>query len=203
MNLFQYFLLGSILVIGGTASALILTSEGNRAFKPLSPLDLPIGAERLVNRPEKIGYWEGPPFGGGLHVIEFNTTSTSTVNEALKDFASIKAPALKLLLENGPKTSSFFDGYPHYQNHQTTPSKLNVDYSLRIWNLDNYHRLHQTTESARYATGSASRPGNAVDSPVDPPTLVIYLSEGRLTFDKIKVPSKLLVEDRRRTDTDS
>lgn len=203
MNLFKYILLIFIFVMAGTASAAILTSEGNRTFVPLSPLDLPAGAERLVNRPEKIGYWEGPPFGGGLHVVEFNTTSTSTANEALKDFSRIKAPALKLVLESGPRKSNFFDGHPYYQDQDTTPPKLNVDYSFSIWNSDNYHRLHQTTESAKYATGSASRSGNPVGSQVDPPTLVMYLSEGRLTYDGIRIPSNLLLEDRRTTNTDS
>ncbi|MHC4604990.1 MAG: hypothetical protein ACYS6W_16870 [Planctomycetota bacterium] len=82
--------------------ALITGEHGNH---PIENRGLPAGSVELANLPIRLGYWEGPPFGGGEYHFLYRCENTAEFNEALKTFADIKVKKLELVVRNGPEYS--------------------------------------------------------------------------------------------------
>src|SRR5579862_3799896 len=85
------------------ASALITSESGNR---PISDPGWPDGALTLANLQSRVGWWEGPPFGGGEWQFLYRGDA-QTFSNALATFAAIRALSLELVLHDGPETNQF------------------------------------------------------------------------------------------------
>lgn len=86
-----------------TASALIQVGLGN---DPVSDHGWPQGALAVANLKSRVGWWEGPPFGGGQWQFLYRG-ETEAFLEALTNFAAMRAPALDLVIRDGPEENTF------------------------------------------------------------------------------------------------
>jgi len=156
------------------ASGLILSSRGNH---PVPDAGWPEGALAMANFESRIGWWEGPPFGGGESHFLF-CGNTEGFKDALAVFAAIRAPALDLVIHDGP----YEDGI----------LKEKVDWAFTVWVPASWHRLYNNPKTT-FGAGSPN-----FRRPVDPPRLDVYIGgEGGVDWAKVKVPANLHVRDER------
>src|ERR1035437_5040794 len=156
------------------ASALIMVGRGNQ---PVPDAGWPAGALAMANFESRIGYWEGPPFGGGESHFLF-CGNTEGFKDALAVFAAIRAPALDLVIHDGPYEDSFL--------------KEKVDWAFTVWVPSSWHRLYNNPKSTFGADDPHFR------QPVDPPRLDVYVGgEGGVDWAKVKVPAGVSVRDER------
>src|ERR1017187_6838176 len=73
------------------AWGLIMTARGNQA---VSDAGWPEGALAMANFESRIGWWEGPPFGGGESHFLYQG-NTEGFQDALATFAAIRAAATR------------------------------------------------------------------------------------------------------------
>jgi protocatechuate 3,4-dioxygenase beta subunit len=157
-----------------SASALIMSGRGNQAVHDAG---WPEGTLAMANFESRIGWWEGPPFGGGESHFLF-CGNTAGFQDALAVFAAIRAPVLDLVIHDGPYEDSLL--------------KERVDWSFTVWVPANWHRLFNNPKSIFSAGSSNFR------RPVDPPRLDVYIGGGGgVDLAKVKVPASLHVRDER------
>src|SRR5690348_1330198 len=77
--------------------ALILTFKGNA---PVDDRGWPAGSVDLANLKTRAGYWEGPPFGGGRYVFEYQGDNKA-LQQAIDLLAKIKSPELRVIIHEG------------------------------------------------------------------------------------------------------
>lgn len=172
MNAFRWLLVAGLLV-APCAHALILVGTGN---KPVSDRHWPTGAVEVANLPTRIGWWEGPPFGGGQWHFEY-AGDTAAFQQAIDTFAKIQAPALDLFVHDEGKNSFAL--------------KTNrLDWTFVIWDPRNWSNL--------YGGGKVlfSDDPNA-GKPMPPPRLDLYLGGSDIDFSRIVVPKNITVHDER------
>jgi 5-hydroxyisourate hydrolase-like protein (transthyretin family) len=156
------------------ASALIMTGRGNQEVRDAG---WPEGALAMANFESRIGWWEGPPFGGGEWHFLF-CGNTEGFNDALALFAAIRAPALDLVIHDGPFKDSLL--------------KERVDWAFTVWVPANWHRLYNNPKVVFDADSPHFR------RPVDPPRLEVYVGGGGgVDWAKVKVPVGVAVRDER------
>jgi 5-hydroxyisourate hydrolase-like protein (transthyretin family) len=156
------------------ASALIMVGRGNQ---PVHDAGWPAGALAMANFESRIGYWEGPPFGGGESHFLF-CGNTEGFKDALAVFAAVRAPALDLVIHDGPYEDIFL--------------KEKLDWSFTVWVPASWHRLYNNPKTTFNAADPNFR------RPVDPPRLDVYVGgEGGIDWAKVKVPAELNVHDER------
>jgi hypothetical protein len=81
------------------ALALIEYSVGNQA---VTDPGWPEGALAVANLPSRVGWWEGPPDGGGQKVFLYRGDAKA-LSDVLTNFAAIRAPGLELTIhDDGP-----------------------------------------------------------------------------------------------------
>jgi hypothetical protein len=133
----------------------------------------------MANFESRIGWWEGPPFGGGESHFLF-CGNTAAFNDALAVFAAIRAPALDLVVHDGP--------------HEDSILKEKVDWAFTIWIPASWHRLFNNPKSTFNADDPRFR------RPVDPPRLDVYVGgESGVDWSKVKVPAEVSMRDERRS----
>jgi hypothetical protein len=166
-----------ILCCMSTASlALIITSWGN---DPVENMGWPVGAERVANLSSRLGYWEGPPFGGGEYHFLYRCKDTSEFNEAVKVFAEIRTPELELVVHDGPGHSYVFDD-------------KQVDWTFTVWKPENWHRLFSDPKGVFFSDQSNFR------KPVPPPTIDVYIGGGgSIVWEEVEIPPNVRVVDKR------
>jgi hypothetical protein len=158
----------------GQASALILSGRGNQAVRDAG---WPEGALAMANFESRIGWWEGPPFGGGEWHFLYQG-NTDGFKDALAVFAAIRAPALEVVLHDGP----YEDGI----------LKERADWAFTVWVPASWNRLFNNPKSVFDAASPHFR------QPVDPPRLDVYIGGGGgVDWANIKVPAGLKVRDER------
>ena len=155
------------------ASGLIQISRGNH---PVPDPGWPEGALAMANFESRIGWWEGPPFGGGESHFLF-CGNTEGFEDALAVFAAIRAPALDLIVHDGPEQDGIL--------------KERVDWAFTIWVPANWHRLYNNPKLVFNANDPHFR------QPMDPPRLDVYIGGGQVDWARIKVPANLRVRDER------
>jgi len=157
------------------ASALIMTGTGNQ---PVSDAGWPQGALAVANLRSRAGWWEGPPFGGGeWHFIYQG--GTAALGEAIEAFAAIRAPALEVVLHDGPGLDTFIKGA--------------VDWTFTVWVPASWHFLYN---NPRLVPVSADTPH--FHQPVDPPRLEVYLGQADgADWSKVKLPARVRLRDER------
>jgi hypothetical protein len=147
--------------------------------EPVNDPGWPVGAVAMANAPGRIGYWEGPPFGGGQYTFEFSGDATA-LNRALEIFAKIRAPSLELVVQDGPHFSPFI------KNSNAPNEKGQIDWSFTVWIPANWHRLFNNPKS----TFGSDQPN--FRKPVDPPRLTVYTG-GKVDWREVQVPPTLRV----------
>src|SRR5262245_26515086 len=74
--------------------ALILTGEGN---VPVRDSGWPDGSLAVANLPTRVGWWEGPPFGGGEYHFDYRGNAEQ-FKAMLGLFTNINAPRLEIVI---------------------------------------------------------------------------------------------------------
>ncbi len=170
---FGLALTGLVLLAPLSASALITTGSGNR---PVHDYGWPEGALAVANLESRVGWWEGPPFGGGEWHFLYQG-DTKAFEEALAAFAAIRAPALDLVIRDGPQEDGIL--------------KKPADWTFTVWVPANWHRLFNNPKSVFEADQPNFR------QPVAAPRLDVYVGSGGVDWVKVKVPAGLTVRDER------
>lgn len=186
-----YYLPASLIVLlllATAASALIMVGRGNA---PVSDSNWPAGALEVANLKTRVGWWEGPPFGGGQHQFLYRGDAAA-LQQALDLFAKVRAPELRLVIHEGPHENTFL------KDEKDAKSDTRVDWSLTVWNPQSWNHLYNAPGS----TFAAEDPSGNFRNPVDPPRLDVYVAgaDGKgIDFKQIKVPAGITVTDERAT----
>jgi 5-hydroxyisourate hydrolase-like protein (transthyretin family) len=171
-----------LLVIAAPAGALIMVGRGNT---PVNDAGWPLGALAVANLKTRVGWWEGPPFGGGQSCFLYRG-DTVALEEAIKAFAAIRSPSpLQLVLHEGPQNSQFLS------DPKDPKSDTHYDWSFTVWNPHSWHQLFNDPRTTFMADSANFR------KPVDPPRLDVYLTD-RIDWKKITVPEGVQLIDERK-----
>lgn len=163
------------------AEALIVTGSGNQ---PVHDPGWPAGALAVANLPSRIGWWEGPPFGGGEWHFEYRG-GTDAFQQATDAFAKIRAPVLDLFVHDGTKNSFVLD-----PNHETATN--NIDWTFTVWVPAAWQNLYGDDKPIVFSDDP-----NA-GKPMPAPRLDLYLGgNSAVAFDQVKVPENVTVHDER------
>jgi hypothetical protein len=169
-----------------TAPALIMTGRGN---EPVRDNGWPAGAVEVANLPSRVGWWEGPSFGGGQHQFLYQGDVAQS-QAALELFAKIRAPELRLVIHEGPHESPFL------QDKRNPETDTHVDWTFTVWNAQSWHHLYNNPTSVF----DSDDPSGAFRRPVDAPCLDVYVGGTDATgidWRQVKVPAHLQVSDER------
>lgn len=170
------------------ARALIEVGTGNQ---PVEDAGWPAGAREVANLKSRVGWWVGPPLGGGMHVFLYRAEKTAELNEALELFAAIQASQLRIVLHDGPHES--FALRNHAKPNGDPQPEARVDWTFTVWNPESWHRLYNSPRGTFFS----DRP--QFHQPVDPPTLDIYVGGGNVRSEELKLPKAVEVRDERRS----
>jgi len=166
--------------------SLITGEHGNR---PTEDRGWPIGSVQIANLPSRLGYWEGPPFGGGEYCFLYRCQDTNEFDQALKIFSSIQASELELIIHNGPECSFWL----RENNEELSEEENRVDWTFTVWVPDNWNRLFN---SPRSYTLSSDHPN--FKKPVAAPKIDLYIGGGgSVVWEDVKVPKNVAVIDKR------
>ncbi len=154
-------------------------SIGSATGNPTHTNGWPEGATAVSNLKSCVGWWEGPPFGGGeLHILFRGDMAAFT--QALTNFAAIRAPALDLVIHDGVKHDQFL--------------KTNADWEFVVWNPENWNNFYHSTNAALV---KVMKNDPNFGKPPPAPRLDVYISGGGVDLEKIPIPDKLHVRDER------
>lgn len=166
--------------------ALITGEHGNH---PVQNRGWPAGSVELANLESRLGYWEGPPFGGGEYHFLYRCENTAEFNEALKTFAAINAKKLELIVHNGPEYSFWLKN----DKEELSKAENRVDWTFTVWNPENWKRLYN---SPRGYMLSSDHPN--FKKPVAAPRVDVYIGGGgAIVWEDVKVPENVEVIDKR------
>jgi len=181
---FGRWLLVSLVLVGvlgyrpPRASALILTHTGN---DPVTDMGWPQGALAVANMLTRVGYYEGPPFGGGQYVFQYHAATTQDFNDALKVFSHIAAPRLELVISDGA-----------CRDIKVVDTR--VDWECELWVPENYYRYVKLTRELSGAAAQSS--GGYAAFPA--PRITVYCGEGSpIDWAGVAIPLNLTVIDKR------
>jgi hypothetical protein len=171
-----------LLMAASQAQALIMVGKGNR---PVQDLNWRAGAVDLANLKCRVGWWEGPPFGGGMWTFLYRG-DTDTFNQALETFAKVRAPSLELVVCDGPAESPFL-------RDDTAPkADVGYDWDFRIWDVQSYYKLYGNPTSTFMSDEPDFR------RPLPAPRITVFIDGGGgVQWDKVKVPKGIVVIDKR------
>jgi hypothetical protein len=170
----------AVLVAASTAHALIMGEAGNN---PIRERAWPKGAVDVANLKSRIAWWEGPPYGGGEWHFEYRG-DTATFNEALKVFARVRAPKLRLVVLDG-KAQSFW-----LNSNRDADKNEPMDWTLTVWEAERFNRLFNNPKT----TFGSDSENFRQDVPV--PEITVYTG-GSIDWSGVEVPKGIEVDDRR------
>jgi len=171
-----------LFIAAGQAPALVFVGRGN---SPVQDRNWRAGAVDLANLKCRVGWWEGPPFGGGMWTFLYRG-DTDTFNQALETFAKVRAPSLELVVCDGPAESPFL--------RDDTAPKANVgyDWDFIIWDVQSYYKLYGNPTSTFRSEAPDFR------RPLPAPRITVFIDGGGgVKWDKVKVPKGIVVIDKR------
>jgi hypothetical protein len=166
------------------AHALIEVADGNQ---PVGNRGWPTGSEFVADLPSRLGYWVGPPFGGGEYHFSYRCANTAEFNEALKLFAAIRAPALDLVVHDGPG--------PHFGfgRREEKEKRPRAQWTFTVWRPESWHRLHNGPRG--FILDGQVGPRRAVP----PPRIDVYVGGGSpIEWKAVVVADNVRVDDRRK-----
>src|ERR687898_2486024 len=91
-GIFRSALFASVVLITRGVQALITGGYGN---DPIPDHDWPEGTLAIANHKSRLGWWEGPPFGGGKYTFLYRGDAKA-FNEMLVLLAKINCPRVEL-----------------------------------------------------------------------------------------------------------
>jgi hypothetical protein len=165
------------------ADALIVSGTGS----PTYTNGWPEGAAAVASLKSCVGWWEGPPFGGGEWHMQFRGDTGAFVM-ALTNFAAIRAPGLDLVVHAGPKHDQFLE--LNKQSQLVTDSR--VDWEFVVWNPESWNQLHHNTNAA-FVKFMKNDPN--FGKPLPAPRLDVYIGGGGVDWAKVKIPKNLHVRN--------
>lgn len=161
--------------------ALIMVGVGNQ---PVSDSGWPSNAVDVANLKSRVGWWEGPPFGGGEWHFEY-VGDADAFQQTVNLFAKIQSPALDLFIHDGTQFSFVAD-----PNHKEPNN--NIDWTFVVWDPSRWQRLYGSQN------GFHSSDDPNFGKPMQPPRLDLYPdSQSKIAFEKIKVSPNVTVHDER------
>jgi len=175
--------LAAALLMVVRANALIVSGTGS----PTYTNGWPEGAATVSNLKSCVGYWEGPPFGGGETHVQFRG-DTEQFMQALTNFAAIRAPALDLVIHDGPMHGQFLE--LDKKSRPDTDSR--VDWELVVWVSDSWNQRYNSTNetSQRFYANDPN-----LHKPVPAPRLDLYIGGGGVELNKVNIPGNLHVRN--------
>src|SRR6478735_279885 len=105
------------------ASAMIMVGKGNT---PVADAGWPQGAIDVANLKTRVGWYEGPPFGGGEWTFLYRGDAV-TLNEALKILGAVRAPRVEVVLHDGPENCTFL------ADANDPKADTRYDFSFTVW----------------------------------------------------------------------
>lgn len=189
-------LMFGFLLLGTTpAWALITGGYGN---DPIQDHQWPDGAVDVANLKTRVGWWEGPPFGGGEYHFLYRGNAQA-LNDALTLLSKINAPAVEVEVHSGPHDdfwlqidSRALDKDPNQQKRDPR-----IDFEFVIWTPRNYHHLYNHPQ----ATISADQPN--FHKPLPAPQFIVYVGGGQIDWKDVKVPDNVKLTDHRSKNKDA
>lgn len=187
-----------VLVLLGMVGSLLAVPEAHASItgdfgnKPVMDRDWPAGALEVANLKTRVGWWEGPPFGGGQYTFLYRG-DTKAFNEALAKFAEIKAPALELEVLAGPHESFWLQEHPARGEAATEKAEKKekrdprVDWEFVIWTPRNFHHLFNNPASLFGSDQPNFR------KPIPAPKVNVYIGGGQIDWKQVKVPRNVRV----------
>jgi hypothetical protein len=168
------------MLLGSSQSmAAIEVSHGNASLRPHLAESFPLGVDKVADLKSRLGYWVGPPFGGGCYTFEYKCTNTKEFETALKLFAAIHSPRLEVVVHDGVCGSTFL------KDQGVTV------WTMTVWQPGRWHRLYSHPK-----TGYRLR-AEFHGKPVPAPQLNLYLGSGDVDWENVEVPRKITVVDKR------
>jgi hypothetical protein len=185
------------------AFALITGGSGN---DPMGNRGWPAGTEKLTDLPSRLGWWEGPPFGGGEYHFLYRCKDTAQFNDVLKLFAEIQLPKAstsaqgesidrpkdrmpQLVVLDGPGQSFWLGRGP---DEKADKEKSRLDWELITWLPSSWNNLYNMPDSL----WSSDQPN--FRHPVPPPAINVYITKGGpIVWEQVKVPPGIHVTDKR------
>ena len=170
-----------VLLIWSTSSqALIMVGKGNQ---PVHDAGWPAGAIDVANLKTRVGWYEGPPFGGGEWTFLYRGDA-GDLNQALKTFSAIRAPALQIFIHDGPQNCTFL------KDDKDPKADTHYDWSFGVWVPANWHHLFNDPRTTFMSDSENFR------KPVAAPRLDIYVTE-RIDWKKVTIPEGVQVSEQR------
>lgn len=175
-----------VLLCPKVGMSLITGEDGNR---PIHDRGWPAGSVEMANLPTRVGWWEGPPFGGGEYHFLYRCENTDEFNEALKTFSVVRACELELVIHNGPEYSFWL----RENDEELSKEENRVDWTFTVWVPENWNRLFNSPRSYML---SSDHP-NFRKPPAAPRVDVYTGGGGSIVWEDVKVPENLVVIDKR------
>lgn len=177
---FAFFV--AIIVTTGV-QALITGGYGN---DPLPDRDWPEGALAIANHKSRLGWWEGPPFGGGKYTFLFRGDAKA-FNEALGLLAKINWPAVELHVHRGPHEDFWLVDRTE-KNEGEKKRDPRIDWSFTVWTPRNFHHLFNNPTSLILSSDQPE-----FRQPIPPPRIDVYLGGGLIDWKDVKIPDEVRV----------
>jgi hypothetical protein len=165
------------------AHALITGGYGN---DPLPDRDWPEGSLAIANHKSRLGWWEGPPFGGGKYTFLYRGDAKA-FNEALELLAKINWPAVELHVHRGPHEDFWLVDREEKKDAKQKRDPR-IDWSFTVWTPRNFHHLFNNPTSLMVSSDQPE-----FRQPVPAPRFDVYLGGGLIDWKDVKVPQKVRV----------
>jgi hypothetical protein len=174
------------LLLTSSVHALITVGKGN---DPVTDRNWPAGALDVANLKSRVGWYEGPPFGGGQWAFLYRG-DTAALQAALDLFAKTNTPELTLVIHEGPGESPFL------RDENAAPGATGTfDWSFTVWDPRSFHHLYNNPNTV-FSAGDPN--GNFRRGTVEPPRIDVFVSAGGgIDWARVTVPANLKVADER------
>lgn len=172
-----------LLLLTSAVHALIRVGKGN---DPVDDHNWPAGSLDLANLKTRVGWWEGPPFGGGQWTFLYRGDAAA-LQAAVDLFGKINTPELSLVVHEGQGESPFL------KDEKDAKAQSGYDFSFTAWDPRSFNHLYNDPKTVF----SANDPnGNFRRGSVEPPRIDVFVSTN-LDWSAIKVPKTVKVTDER------
>ncbi len=171
-----------LLAASAPSHGLILLGED----KPVEDHGWPLGCVEVANLPTRVGWWEGPPFGGGESHFLYRCQSTEEFDQALRTFAAIRTPKCAVVLHDGPRYGLLYQQWDPRTDESQPGADERFDWMFTVWNPESWYRLNSDISTLL----ARRRPAPA-------PRLDVYIGGGAIVWNQVVVPDGLQVIDER------
>jgi hypothetical protein len=155
--------------------------------EPVADGGWPLGSVAMANLPTRVVWWQGSLRAGGEWHFLYRCQSTQEFNQALRAFASIRAPKREVVLHDGPRYGLLYEKWEPDPEGSQPGANDRFDWTFTIWNPERWYRLSNSVYRRELGAGR----------PVPAPRLDVYIGGGAIAWDQVELPEGLLVTDER------